>query len=294
MVSHPHALVIEDMPLHLEIARYWLQKVGFIVTTASSLLEGAEKARTFLDPSTPACPSLILTDLMLPHQRCPDLDGTVLIAQLVAEMEEQLLRPAYIIAITGEKDEGLFAQLTADALLAGCHRVIRKPLQEVHTHDFYTLVQTLPVPITTTTPFLSEAQVPPTTAVPLPFVRRMASHLIHLLTNEQQSSTKGDPLTSSVCWDLEHVKKLLLKPWLLYEEASYSQWLRQYGDVHAVRLKLGSAPLTADQRKLFEDIVGSTDSSWNDRASRLGMGHTTYYRYRKELLNALAIELNSW
>src|SRR6185503_12963645 len=100
-MAEPRALIIEDVEVHAFIAQTLMQQAGFQVTCASSLALGIEQVYSLLNTAHPACPTLILFDLMLPLDRCPILEGTAVLAYLTGQMETGNLRPAHLAAISG-------------------------------------------------------------------------------------------------------------------------------------------------------------------------------------------------
>jgi CheY-like chemotaxis protein len=120
----PQALVIEDHQRHAAVARYNLEDVGFEVVVVSDLIQASHTARRMLDPTVPFRHTLILVDLKGVQPGRPDLEGSNWVAVLVREMQLKRLYPAYIVAITDD----LTSAREKEALAAGCHKVLAKPL----------------------------------------------------------------------------------------------------------------------------------------------------------------------
>ncbi len=88
--SGPTALVVEDNPVNMEVARYALTRGGFEVFGADSAERGLALARDL-------CPDVILMDLSL-----PEMDGFEALAVILAD---DLLRGIPVIAVSAHAME---------------------------------------------------------------------------------------------------------------------------------------------------------------------------------------------
>jgi CheY-like chemotaxis protein len=123
--SRPQALVIEDFPRHADVARFHLENVGFEVIVAENLMQASLYVRDMLDPRRHPQPTLLLVDFKGVQPDHPELEGPNWVAVIVREMQQHLLYPAVIVAISGE----LTQERTTEARVAGCHeRVLIKPI----------------------------------------------------------------------------------------------------------------------------------------------------------------------
>ncbi|NOK62656.1 MAG: hypothetical protein GFH27_549293n98 [Chloroflexi bacterium AL-W] len=142
------AILIEDDLLDAQVERITLRQVGFQVTHAPSILDGETHIMRLLDVTTPPSRTAIILDLRMPHPSDPALEGAVLAAALTRRMQERLIHPAIVVALTNyisqEREE--------EAMYAGCQRVFTKPLTNSQAHWLWAQVQKPVTPILATDP----------------------------------------------------------------------------------------------------------------------------------------------
>ena len=121
--ARPRALIIATNPAHMEL-REALVKQGFAVTIVRSLIAGYTQISRLLTADQSPRLTLILLDVTSYDQGFPELDGTILVAAVAAQMRVGSLHPAWIIAMSLAGD----TKHDVEALIAGCRRVIHLPL----------------------------------------------------------------------------------------------------------------------------------------------------------------------
>ncbi|HEU4324186.1 MAG TPA: hypothetical protein VFS21_13630 [Roseiflexaceae bacterium] len=269
------ALIIEDSDIHAFVAERLFGRAGIATRRARSFSEGIEAAFALLEaPEGPA--TLILFDVMLPHERCPALEGTTCAAYLGECMERGMLRPAYMAAFSSEMDD----QRRAEALAAGCVDVVQKPLAEAHVRRWAALLQS--------TPALPAAS--PEQRALRATLRRSAQQLLHFLRSEASYRFAFEEMS---VWDQESVRRLLVAPTTVIGAEPWREWLRRRGGVEAVRMWLQELRMPEDQQTMLRMVLVNGDQ-WRRTADELHLSRTTYYRHLDQLSSDLAVELNSW
>jgi CheY-like chemotaxis protein len=285
MSTLPRALVIEDHTTHAVIAEVLLGERGFAVEVVSSLWEGLQRAQRLLDRTREPVPLLILLDLKLPDPRVPSLEGSMLAAQLTEGMETGLLHPAHIVAITSEPTE----QRAQEALLAGCSRVLTKPL----THEQATVLRAL----VDTPPAIPVAPIDPAYQLARQLLRRAATQVLEALQAGSGRSMLPLPTSAGASpeplWDEEHVRQLIFTPTTLLRAEPWQSWLRARGGLEMVRARIAAMPLPEDQQRMLAELLRSAPT-WQSYTARFHIGRMTYYRHLKKLLIELVSALNEW
>ncbi|GAB4201785.1 MAG: hypothetical protein OHK0022_24180 [Roseiflexaceae bacterium] len=270
------ALIIEDSDIHAFVAERLFQRAGIATKRARSFNEGIDAAFALLEaPEGPA--TLILFDVMLPHERCPVLEGTTCAAYLGECMERGMLRPAYMAAFSSEMD----AQRRTEAQAAGCVDVVQKPLAEAHVRRWAELLQSQPA-----LPPPADPQQRALRAA----LRRSAQQLLHFLKSEQSYRFAFE---ETAVWDQESVRRLLVAPTTVIGAEPWREWLRRRGGIEAVRLWMRELHLPEDQQTMLRMVLANGDQ-WRRTADELHLSRTTYYRHLDQLSFDLAVELNSW
>jgi hypothetical protein len=117
----PHILAIGATP-----APEILRADGLTIRHAATLLDGHRQAVRRLNPELPIRPTVILLDLQATEPGFPELAAPQLVAVLAHAMHAGTLHPAWLIGLapagTPELDE--------EARVAGCHYLLRPPLDE--------------------------------------------------------------------------------------------------------------------------------------------------------------------
>ncbi|HEY0768790.1 MAG TPA: hypothetical protein VGD31_00465 [Sphingobacteriaceae bacterium] len=112
---------------------------------APTLLEGYDAAVHLLDPDQPVHPTLILLDLQATEPGFPEFAAPQLAAVLTHRMETGQIHPAWLIGLV---PEGI-ADLTTEAQVAGCQRVLSLPITHQQWQDLLCLV---PAPVPSRSP----------------------------------------------------------------------------------------------------------------------------------------------
>jgi CheY-like chemotaxis protein len=287
MDSTPRALIVEDSEVHRFLAETLLGEVGFQTTCVSSLLHGLDIALAWLAPANPPVPTLILLDLMLPHERCPIMEGTALVAHLTEAMEAQQVQQAHLVAITSEPTE----LRCAEAMLAGVTRVLGKLLTTEAAVELRQLVAQRPVSGTE-----GDQHLPPAQATERRLARQVqrrdATRLLHFLRSDAAYSSL--PLSQqNLHWTRESVRLLLLEPTRLVGEEPWLSWARSYGGLDVVQARLRQVNLSHDLRPVLESVLAN-GSDWRSSLSQLNVAKTTYYRRLDTLCDQLAVALTTW
>lgn len=287
MNSTPRALVVEDSDIHRFLAETALSDAGFQTTCVSSLLEGLDVALEWLAPDQPAIPTLILLDLMLPHERCPILEGTALAAHLTEAMDGGILQPAHIVAITCEPTE----VRCLEATVAGAGRVLPKPLGSNTAAELRRLVEQAPVVGAERDRHLP-AQQAAGRRITRQLQRRDAARLLHFLRSDAAYSSLP-PAQPALTWTRETMRLLLLEPARLVGEEPWLSWVRSYGGLEVVQARLRQVNLPHDLRPVLERVLVN-GSDWRSSVAQLNVAKTTYYRRLDALCDQLAVALTTW
>jgi CheY-like chemotaxis protein len=286
-------LVVEDAEEHRYIAEQLLRQVGFTVVCVRSLSQGIDQAMILLDPAQPPRPTVILLDLMLPHERCPILEGTSGAAWLIEQMELGYLHPAHIVALSSEMTE----ERRNAVQLAGCQLVLKKPLVIDQIHHIRELAVQPPI-----LPQAMDARLPAEAAENQRNARRMLRHsaaeLIHFIRSEPAYSGKQATPETRVLWQAGDVRVLLTHPTHLLRAEPWRSWVQQHGGVQRLRQRIRihiqrKWPAKEKGRQALEAYLEHGDAGYQ-QADQLGMSRATFYRQLDAALEELAADLSSW
>jgi hypothetical protein len=120
-MSRPHLLTIGATP-----SPELLRASGFSVSHAATLLDGYRKAVRRLDRIAQLRPTVILLDLHTTEPGFPELIAPQLVAVLADQIAAGHLHPAWLIGLSPASTP----DLDAEARVAGCHHLLRPPLDE--------------------------------------------------------------------------------------------------------------------------------------------------------------------
>lgn len=123
--TRPYALVIDDVPEQARIAGRRLKLAGFDCTIATSIIEGDLHATRLLSPQNASQSVVIFLDMKMPEPGHPELEASILAADLAHRMEAGALVPALLVAISTDMTE----ERAGEAKTAGCRFALSKPLQ---------------------------------------------------------------------------------------------------------------------------------------------------------------------
>jgi CheY-like chemotaxis protein len=257
MEGTPRALVVEDSPVHRFLAETLLSEAGFRTTCTASLLQGLDTALAWLAPTQPPVPTVILLDLMLPHERCPIMEGTALAAHLTESMEAQLPKP-----------------LTADAAASLRRLVDRPPI--------------LPAERDRDTSLDQQAE----RRLARQIQRSDAARLLHFVRSDAAYASLV-PVPEPLVWTRAVVRSLLLEPACLLGDEPWLSWARAQGGFEVVQARLRQVALPHDLRPLLETVL-TNGTNWRTSLDQLNVSKTTYYRRLDALCDHLAVALMTW
>jgi CheY-like chemotaxis protein len=268
----PRVLVIDDMATDILYAKELFLEGGFTVETAPSLRRGSRKARDLLDTTKPQRPTLILLDMMLPDQsqRSGDqvaLEGFLLAADLIRKMEEGALYQAPIVAYSNDMTQ----TRKQNALDAGCHLALQKPLKQQDIKRLFDLV-TGPSQARSVRSSLADA----------------SSQALEILHRHE----------AEVIWDAQAVDDLIFNPVNLFESKEgikWQLWVEQRGGLEQIYRWMDSLvfPDPAHRRLLSAIRMRQEASAWKLHMSDVGVGRNMYYEKRRELFSLMAAQLNA-
>lgn len=273
----PQAIVVEDHPAHRHIAQCTLESQGIQVHCASTLLDGVALCETVLDITTTYRPTLILTDIMLPTQPTSALQCTLLLALIATGIEQGVLHPAWLIAISAE----VTPAREMEVRLAGAHHVLEKPLRYPDQGVQFAQLLQQPPPYYNAT---AEQRC----------IRNTALQGLELLRSN--SSVMLTPIrsnvTSPIRWTKETTQLLLSDPYHLCSDEPYRSWIRQTGDVAGIYDRIRAGLEHNDKHRQMLDVILGYKSE-RERVTHLNMSRATYYRQYQNLLQRVTTLLNT-
>lgn len=285
---HPEyrVLLIEDNESHAFVMAEVLKAVGFRVWHERSLLAGLLQAEQLLAHTAPAIPTVLLIDVVLPHDHIPSLEGMNLIAHLSEGMEQGRLHPAHLVAISSEYTE----QRQHELWLAGCHQILTKPLDPRKAAELRALVESPPAIPSVPVGFADERLV----AITRQALRRHATQIVHLLLHPaaldriSQGHAPHDPI-----WDEEHTRQFLIDAYQVLEHHPWGEWIRTHGGLTAVDRQLRTHLSLEPELLCLFDQIRQQGATWQGITAALHIGRSTYYKRLDRLLKAMRVILNT-
>ncbi|HEY0735012.1 MAG TPA: hypothetical protein VGD69_08915 [Herpetosiphonaceae bacterium] len=185
--DRPRALLIVTNTAHVDL-RDALVEQGFAVTVARSLIAGYAQIRRLLATDQPPRPTLILLDVASYDPGFPELPGTLLAAAVAAQIRLGSLQPAWLVGITVERH----SDGDAEALIAGCQRVVHLPLTSDDPLSLLRLAaRPAPVP---------HRETPPEEARVIEVLQEVALRVLHVVQAAQTRVWTPDEVAAVLRW----------------------------------------------------------------------------------------------
>lgn len=124
MDALPYIVCVENDPFDAELAHMQLEPYGCTIVIARTIIEGETIITSLATQSEQ--PLLALLDVKVPIPHHAELESHVLAAVVQRRIEQGLLRPMWLVALTSY----LTAEREQEAKFAGFHSVLQKPLND--------------------------------------------------------------------------------------------------------------------------------------------------------------------
>lgn len=185
--DRPRALLIVTNTAYVDL-RDALVEQGFAVTVTRSLIAGYAQIRRLLATNQPSRPTLILLDVASYDPGFPELPGTLLAAAVAAQMRVGSLHPAWLVGISVERH----SESDAEALIAGCQRVVHLPLTPDDPQLLLRLVAR-PAPI-------PHRETPPEEARVIEVLQAVALRVLHVVQAAQTRIWTPEEVAAVLRW----------------------------------------------------------------------------------------------